>query len=543
METDLASQPTTRMSRSVVLLLLATIVLVQVGFRYPFTPHMMGTDSFFVIDLVNHVERDGYGAWLRSPWAYIGWYPQSYPSGWPVAVASLHQLTGLPLEAVVWIAAALLGVLASLGSWMAARLFIRDPRLPLLVALLYPTLPILITMTNWQLGTRGPLAALVPLVFWLLNSRKAAHIGMALALIPVLMTIHRSAIALVLIALIVLVHHARPVMLPRLSAALRKWAREVGLLLILGILGVILLPFTPFAPGPLSNLQWLREEAAVLLPTTLQGLGDFALFALYLLGRWGLAVALVIPGAYLLFTGRNKTSLEWMLIVMALLFAPFLAIAPYSTDVLAFLAATCATLVLLALLSAAGRPRALLRMRRWTCTLLIVGLLTVSAVSVSYRIANVRESIDYRNFVTADEYQTALYSRYAAYGMQVSNEGAAHARIIAIGGLPSTFDYLDPFLFPAAAEGTLWERLLKNPIAFAKNPFGERTYGQVTIDLYYLAWLDLRSGTAALILEKYDIRHATLKTWPGVTLAPFYDAVAAERYCIYRIGGFSTYAF
>ena len=154
-----------KFSRKTILLLLLTLVLIAVVLRYPLVEHeRFQTDSYFIHHLAKSIGDEGFARWAFHPLSYFGYYPVSYPSGMPVVLAELSELTGLSVELSVLVADMMFAGLFALVVFCLSREFLERPEYALLAAFFASVGPRFVDTTYWDGSARGPVVVLMTLL-------------------------------------------------------------------------------------------------------------------------------------------------------------------------------------------------------------------------------------------------------------------------------------------------------------------------------------------------------------------------------------------
>jgi hypothetical protein len=526
----------------VVYLLLLFIVLVNLAVRFPFTPHPLGSDTYQILLMADVITEHGAGSWQLSPLSYAGYYPYSYPTGYPALVSALAQMTGLAAELVIYLTSLALSIVACLGAFVLGHRYTSDPRAALACALIYSTIPVFIAMSNWQITARGPFLALLP--FFLLAL--VARLGpwkktlLVLLLLFTALALHRMSILLVPVILLHLLLRFRPVFarltLKAFGFERRRWTVA---LVAVGAVGVgFAIPFLEDPPSPFDNHWWLSTEAGGALPDEVPG-GGPALLSVYVAGRWGPALLFALLGLLLVAMREHKSTLDWMMIGMVVVLAPFLPVASYAYETLTLVAAVLAALFLVKL---PGTRPARRRLRLVLGTFVIVGMLAFSAFTVAYRIGNYDPRINFRNYVTDDEYSTSLYFTHQADAMHVFNDPNAERKMTAIGRLPSEFDFIDTTTPITFSWSDFWSRFQDNPLLTLRDPFTGPDELALARDRLRLLQYQPDDPASKAIMERYGIEYLTVKRWNPEKYQPLVAGAARDRYQVYASADYRVYA-
>jgi hypothetical protein len=151
--------------RKTVLLLLLATILVSLAIRYPLVEHeRFQTDSYFIHTLSNDIVREGRAAWTFNALSYVGYYPSSYPSGAPFVLAELSLLTGLGLDVCILLIDGSLAALFCLIVFCLSREFVHRVEFALLAAFLAVIAPRFVDTTYWVGSARGMEVVLITLL-------------------------------------------------------------------------------------------------------------------------------------------------------------------------------------------------------------------------------------------------------------------------------------------------------------------------------------------------------------------------------------------
>jgi hypothetical protein len=194
------------LSKKVVLLFLAVLILLSIAVRYPLVEHeRFQTDSYTIHLFAKSIVDNGYAKWTFHVLSYLGYYPVSYPSGSPFLLAEFSSVTGMDLESSILLTNVLFAVLFCLGAFLFARQFIRKSEYALLAAFFMVTGARFVDTTYWDASARGPVIVLMTLAVFVLF--RAAATGQTKLLIFALLfgvgsfATHHMAVLLILFGL------------------------------------------------------------------------------------------------------------------------------------------------------------------------------------------------------------------------------------------------------------------------------------------------------------------------------------------------------
>ena len=191
------------LSRKVVLLFLAVLILLSIAVRYPLVEHeRFQTDSYTIHLFAKSIVDNGYAKWTFHVLSYLGYYPISYPSGSPFLLAEFSSVTGMDLESSILLSNALFAVLFCLVSFLLARQFVKKSEYALLAAFFMVTGARFVDTTYWDASARGHVVVFMALALFVLF--RGAATGQTRMLIFALLfgvgsfAIHHMAVLLIL---------------------------------------------------------------------------------------------------------------------------------------------------------------------------------------------------------------------------------------------------------------------------------------------------------------------------------------------------------
>jgi hypothetical protein len=230
----------------------------------PFT-HLAGIDTYKWQDLATAVAVEQSIPWLTHPLALFGYAPRSYPSAYPLLLATLQMLGGTGVDWGFYLISTVTALIALGTSWALGRVLWPQRRQAFLFTLFYLLAPVFIRYTHWATG-RGLFMALFPGFLWFcLGPARGPRRWIGLAGMALLLLLsHKVSLAAIPLTLILFGGFKFPNP-PR--------SRPVLLILGIGILG----------------LGWLLTGAESSLTAGLRPLRNLAV-------RFGILGVLLIPG-------------------------------------------------------------------------------------------------------------------------------------------------------------------------------------------------------------------------------------------------------
>jgi len=148
--------------------LVALLIILNIIFRYPTTPHQIGWDSFTINLLANSISEFGYAKWWIHPASIGGFYPYSYASVVPFILSGISQCTGIGMQCIIWLFCVLIGIFSASTAYLMAGAIKDDDVFKYVVALIYSTSTGILYFTTWTVSTRGLFIVLLPLFIYLL---------------------------------------------------------------------------------------------------------------------------------------------------------------------------------------------------------------------------------------------------------------------------------------------------------------------------------------------------------------------------------------
>jgi hypothetical protein len=127
--------------------------------------HLAGIDTYKWQDLATAVAVERTIPWLTHPLAAFGFAPRSYPSAYPLLLATIQMLGGTGVDWGFYVISTLTAWIALGTSWALARTLWPLRRQAVLFCLFYLLAPVFIRYTHWATG-RGLFMAIFPGFLW-----------------------------------------------------------------------------------------------------------------------------------------------------------------------------------------------------------------------------------------------------------------------------------------------------------------------------------------------------------------------------------------
>ncbi len=262
------------------LLLPGALVLLVLIFPYT---HFTGIDTYKWQDLASSVGVDASLPWIIHPLSVFGFTPRSYPSAYPIQLATIQVLGGLGVKGGFLLASCMTALLGTATAYaLGRRCFER--RTSIIFALCYVFSPVFIRYTHWATG-RGLFLALLPAYLAALLDLPRRGAWPALLVTGLLLCLAHK-VGFVAVPLLLLLTVAGR-LLPRRSSPL---AIAVCALIPLAVAAVVVTPaLLPFPAGQavglvrygITRFGWMVPLAAVGLICTTDLLGSPSLRILF----------------------------------------------------------------------------------------------------------------------------------------------------------------------------------------------------------------------------------------------------------------------
>jgi hypothetical protein len=414
------------------------LVLLNIIFRIPITPHETGSDSYFVHILANSIIQFGHAKWIIHPLSAVGLHPYSYQSGVPLLLSEFSIVSGISIELSIILLSICFGVLAVFTSYIMAGEIKNELNFKLTVAFVFSLSPLLLKYSIWTIPARGPFLVLLPLFIWSLLRYHRSHdwkwIFLIVTLFVLLATMHK----LFYFTFLIMIAYFFAI----IAVRYKKYITSPYLLITLCLLFFLLHPV--FSTG-LSRQFWVLNAPYALKSgewySTYWNLG------IELGARLGFLLIFAFIGLISLIWKRNKEFGDLFLFFTILLFLPILfwgAGYPYQS-----------TLPFLSLLAGIGIVRIGDSVRIKKSSFLIIVsilllLLTFSIFTVNYRFTAHPCSA---NYLDESEFAIGVYVSNNIQNPEISFDGmsnrefgvASHSSSFGIGRLNLLInDYINP---------------------------------------------------------------------------------------------------
>lgn len=159
-------------SKRMWILLWICLILLNVIFRIPVTPHEIGHDSFMMHFLADSISEFGYAKWWLNPLSIVGLYPYSVSSALPFYLSGASQIMSMDMEHTIWIVLSIFGIFSAFTAYLMAGAIRDDKIFQFITAFIYSTSTGILVYTTWSASGRGLFLVLLPLfIYFLIKSR------------------------------------------------------------------------------------------------------------------------------------------------------------------------------------------------------------------------------------------------------------------------------------------------------------------------------------------------------------------------------------
>ena len=295
-------------SKRIIYILLALLIILNLILRLPATPHEIGWDSFTIHALANSVSTFGEARWWVHPASIGGFYPYSDPSVVPFILSGISQCTGIDMEWTIWLFCVLIGVFSAFTAYLMAGAIWNNDLFKFLVAFGFSVSEGVLYFTTWTVSARGLFVVFLPLfVYLLLKTRNSIVRYSALTFISVIMlaaTHHLVHFVIPIFASYFIVTFFDKIKGGISFIKIPKYSVSIGLLMcFIGIVFITFLKRSFFWGGS-------RYILGDVLTTYTRFIGFLIIF--------------VIGGFIYLVFKSDKSFEEWFLLITLMCFVPLL---------------------------------------------------------------------------------------------------------------------------------------------------------------------------------------------------------------------------
>jgi len=394
------------------------LVILNILFRYPLSPHELGNDSYYIHELAQSIVDNSSSEWLLSPLSFFGLYPFSYSSGLPHFLAVTSLLTNLPMESTIFFDSLFFAIFGIFTFYILAGELKKDQVFQLTAAFIFSVSPLAIKFTSWTVSSRGLILMFIPLVIWCLlkikNVRDIKYISLFIVFFIILASIHKTFVLFILIILAFL--FTKYIVYSDNRYLSKIFKHHYYPYILCGIfISVFILQFF-LIPG-----NWLNEYK-IFFNFNLNIWYESVLFLIVILtARLGLLIPLSILGVIYLIFDSKKSVNESFLIYAFLFFLPFLYYSIYFYETLLPFWAMLSVYGIFFLTSKVQQNRSLL------CMIILIAIIVFSAYTVQIRYTSTDEG-GYKNYLQEPDYALTGFIQHETNNQNI---GGGYPRQIA----------------------------------------------------------------------------------------------------------------
>ena len=426
------------------LLIIGFLVILNVLFRFPITPHELGADSFGVHGMANFISENGYAKWIMHPLSFFGLYPLSYPSGAIFYLSGISQSTGIDTEYSILVVSTFLGVLGALTTYLMAKEILDDDFFAFATAFIFSTSRVFLAYTTWTYTLRGFFMVLLPLFIWSLlrfsssAQGKLKYIILAGVLLIILGTAHH----VVLFIPLVLIAYFITIFLNRIrhkfeSPFIMRVIPPVFLALFTFLFLMQFTGFTFYNPSYYEFQSYFFHGSEFYIILLNMGI--------HYAKRIGILTILIPIGLVSLVFKSNKKLPEIFLLVLLLCLTPFLMDSIYMPTFIVSVLSLFISLGLLAILKAISNVK-FKRAEKVAIPILMMILLFSAFLPCFVAVGGSEHLPGYTSHMSERTYNAGLFMKGYGNGSTISNDGFIEAKMKATSGA-LTFEDPDKYDF------------------------------------------------------------------------------------------------
>lgn len=470
---------TAKLSKKTIYYLIAFAIIVNIIFRFPFTEHERGGDSFFIHSLANTISEFGTAKWILHPLSFFGLYPVSYPSAFPFLLSSFSLTTGIDMEYIVLISSIFFGIIGFLFMFLFAFEIKRDTIFSLISGFAFSIAPTILFYTSWTTYARTLFVILLPLFFLLLlkiyksKENRMKYILLFSLVFFTIATTHRLFVLLFLIllasfiAILItkyeIIEKLKVKLLYRFKNLKRIKTNSINVqFFILLSIFFILFYFPLMFPSLFEekNIDLDKYQSGTLFK------GDSPIIILLNMGVnffSGFGFLLLIFGiiGFLYLLWKQKSFEEWFIVISAIFIAPFLGVKEY---IFVILTVFTSIIIGFGLIFVFEKIR-MMNIRRtevlsWIVVFSLLSSIIFSAIIFAFWEKRTQNQIYVFGNAHMEEetYQTAIYLKNLDETAFISSNEAIDRRVSAISSypqMPVSGSYLDAFIYGKIKEDDL----------------------------------------------------------------------------------------
>lgn len=304
--------------------------------RYPFVYHERSIyDSYFNHAMVTSILYNNNIPWYITPLSLFGFYPDSYPSGNPVLIAMFSEIIHLDIENTILLQNFILSIFSIILFFCITKKIYNNQTFYLLSSLIFSIMPKIIDYTYWDGSSRGlitilfPLILLFCLIFYKKNNQidKIKILALILILFIIFLSIHRSAITILLTLVIFLSIDIYSKVRKKISILKFTKKNQISIIIILFILALIIQIILSKI-----NIFYIRSSSYSEQGYFILNIPIFSAilnFFISYTGKSGLFLFVSIFGIYYIIYNIPEKKNYWLLLINLICLIPFLIYSEY----------------------------------------------------------------------------------------------------------------------------------------------------------------------------------------------------------------------
>jgi len=411
---------------------LVLILLLNILLRIPSAPHEMGADSFIQHILANSLSENGYARWWINIFSVFGLYPYSSPSAVAFSLSAISQTSNVQTEVVIWLYSVIIGILGCLAVYVLSGKIKNNEEFKILLTFIYSISPGVLKYTTWEISTRGPFVALLPLFLVILLKNMpgiSGYIRKYLILILLFILLLSTHHLVYFISIIILSYVISKILYNKFIEFINKR----GIIILFVFCYSFVIPFFTY----LFIAHSRYEQFYVILRSYLRYVGLLLFF---------------VPAGYVYLSLKNNKNFGEILILIAIiLIAPFMWIQVYSYWVANIFLTVVIAFALFNILKKLEDKGPINNTRKAACVVLILSLILATSFSGFYQHwrTYIGKSPKTEWYTDEKTYEAAIWAKEYIDKTKriVGNDDWITRRISAYSSVPALIDYADVVVY------------------------------------------------------------------------------------------------
>lgn len=504
------------------------LLLIVVNLLLRSANHERMIDSYEMHILANSISEFGEALWWENPLSIFGMYINSYASMISFFSSGISQITGFDIEYSIFIYSIIFGLFSIFASYTLAGILYDDDLYKFIVSFGFSLSSGVVTYTTWTGNARSPFIIILPLFLYTLFKSGKNHLKFKF-------------ISLIIAMLLFTTHHLAFYLFPILIAYLL-----VGIIYKININKYI-------NCTKLNDLLPLITASAFLFMFSFAFLNHKFQTAS---SRWvnlgfmineypryiGILVFLSIGGLFYLLFKKNKRKEEWNLLMVLVMFTPFIFQVRYSKWFVLIFASLLAGIGFLNL----NRASILNNNKKYISIMFIFLITSVSFTGFFQYIHNPSIEVDHNQYITS------LWIKQFTEGNYISNNRWYGWIIAAISGnhfLTGSQTADQAYGFVEVNEFNVTKYPITSEEFWLSSPY--KKISGTSSDGYWQIIMerDIYSNWNKGLIDKFEITWLLRKTsnynyWVshhGNKPSPFVNSIITDKYCVYDSGDFDIW--